>query len=49
MVFYLTAVAGIVLWALYRPEARWEGWTRGWLMLGVILWLYTTAMWSLQD
>lgn len=49
VVIYTATVVGILLWGLYRPAIWWDGWTRGWLMLGVILWLYTTGMWFLQD
>lgn len=48
VVFYAMSILGIAAWLVYRPSLRWEGWTRGWLMLGVVLWLYTTVVWSLQ-
>jgi hypothetical protein len=48
VVFYLAAILGLIMWTLYRPTSVWDGWTRGWLMLGVVLWLYSTVMWSLQ-
>lgn len=47
-VLLVVTIASIVLWLIYQPHARWDGWTRGWLMLGVVLWLYATVVWRLQ-
>lgn len=48
VVMYVMTALAVVAWIAYRPVARWDGWTRGWLMIGVALWLYTTVVWSSQ-
>jgi len=40
ILLYAAAAVAVVCWVRFTPSCEWPGATRGWLMLGVVVWLF---------